>query len=42
MFKEEGEEYERSGDYEQAIETYTTAIICWYNEIMRKITSEDY
>lgn len=36
MFKEEGEEYEKSGDYEQAIETYTTAIICWYTDYYDK------
>lgn len=29
---EEGEEYEEKGNYEQAIETYTTAIICWYGK----------
>ncbi len=32
MLKEEGEEQEKNGDFDQAIETYTTAIICWYGD----------
>lgn len=31
-------EYEKDGNFEQAIETYTTAIICWY-EIKYKLWS---
>ena len=30
--KEEGEEFEKNGNYESAIDTYTTAMICWYGE----------
>ena len=30
--KAEGEAHEKKGNFDEAIDTYSTAIICWYGD----------